>query len=77
MISQEKYNLSTLMNEILKEPFNREEWTGVAVNQHCCFFSKEDKSKIIPVASLLTLIHLSEENNNFFFIEHHNRENIL
>lgn len=82
MISQGKYNLSTLMNEILKEPCNREEWPGVAVRPTLffvfVFFSKEDKSKIIPAASLLPLINLSQETNNFFFfIEHHNKENIL
>lgn len=66
MISHGKYNLSSLMNEILKEPFNREEWSAVAVRP-TLFFSKEDKSKIIPVAGLLPLINLNQETNNFFY----------
>lgn len=55
MISHGKHNLSCLMNEIFKEPYNNEEWSTLLY-----FFSKEDKSKVIPVASLLSVINLNQ-----------------
>lgn len=68
MISQGKYNNpSSLLNKILKEPYNREQWSNVAMRP-VLVPSQEGKSKRIPVASLLPITNLNQEINIFFLL---------
>ena len=74
MISQGKYyNPSSLLNEILKEPYNREQWSDVAVRP-ILVLSQESKSERIPVARLLPIINLNQETNTFFLSTTTNQE---
>lgn len=71
VISQRKYyNPSHLLNEILKEPDNREEWLGVSARP-VSVFMKVEKSERILVVSFLCIINSSQGTNILFFIEHH------
>ena len=73
VISQGKYyNPSSLLNEILNEPDNREEWWGVSARP-ISVLTLVDKSERILVVSFLCIINSSQETNqfSFFLIEHH------
>jgi len=67
VISQGKYyNPSSLLNEILKEPDNREGWLGMSARP-ISVLTLVDKSERILVVSFLCIINSSQGTNQLFF----------
>ena len=67
VISQGKYyNPSSLLNEILKEPDNREGWLGMSARP-ISVLTLVDKSERILVVSFLCIINSSQGTKQLFF----------